>query len=474
MPRISWAWGCGRPRVGHSTTPGRRGSEGASPRAVAPQRGDRVILVGMSHVYGDSTPFPYDVDYIELSRHAVDCAVQLLSAQHAILSALERADSLNQAQTTQVARLSAMSRAVEGALDAFLTADSVQTERIAGRLRDCLSNTCAEELASIERQTREEVEHTRSIVLRSGESAERSLEAFLLRHDLPETELALTWAADGDNGYTGQVGVKTPFGVTAAFSLAIPPEHPWSRPRRVSDLAPGLEVHFPQQAGWLSKRVAMAPVKLDRFFLSFIRLDADQAEFRLRKGSGSGSGYRIAVQLHGALQVALQPLAEDGSTDADVPLVLDGEDSAQMFRLCNRVIESMQGLASLRRNMVAAELDAHALRELDWPAAVAERLIAHIGPVVSEISRRSGAPAELVLRRDIGGGRREEMYVTKADLYEKVLALPPSRRATFDVLGLGEPARAALAPANSPRSTAPTVTASNADAAAEAALAPAE
>jgi len=427
----------------------------------------------MSHVYGDSTSFPYDVDYIELSRHAVDCAVQLLSAQHAIQAAQERADSLSQAQTTQLARLSAMARAVEGALDSFLTADSVQTERIAGRLRDCLNNTCGEELASIERQTLQEVEHTRSIVSRSGESAERSLEAFLLRHDLPETELSLTWAAAGDNGYTGQVGVTTPFGVGAAFSLAIPPEHPWARPRRVSDLAPGLEVHFPQQAGWLSKRVEMAPVKLDRFFLGFVRLDADQAEFRLRKGPGSGSGYLVTVQLHGQLQVALRPLGEDGSPDADAPLVLDGEDSAQMFRLCNRVIESMQGLASLRRNMVSAELDAQPLRELEWPAAVAERLIAHIGPVVSEISRRSGAPGELVLRRDVGGGRREEVYVTKAELYEKVLVLPPSRRSAFDALGLGDPVRAAAAPAFGGRSIAPAVTAGSADTAAVPAVAPA-
>ena len=53
----------------------------------------RVSLEGMSHVYGDSTPFPYDVDYIDLSRLAVDCAVQLLSAQHAIAASVESGPS---------------------------------------------------------------------------------------------------------------------------------------------------------------------------------------------------------------------------------------------------------------------------------------------------------------------------------------------------------------------------------------------
>ena len=34
----------------------------------------RVMLQGMSFLYGDSTQFPYDIDYIELTRNAVDCA----------------------------------------------------------------------------------------------------------------------------------------------------------------------------------------------------------------------------------------------------------------------------------------------------------------------------------------------------------------------------------------------------------------
>jgi hypothetical protein len=67
---------------------------------------------------------------------------------------------------------------------------------------------------------------------------------------------------------------------------------------------------------------------------------------------------------------------------------------------------------------------------------VAELLIAHVGPELREIAKRSGAPGELVLRREAGGGRREEMYVTSADLLRRVQVLPPDRRAVFTPLGL--------------------------------------
>ena len=237
--------------------------------------------------------------------------------------------------------------------------------------------------------------------------------------------------------------MKTPFGIRAVFNLAIPPDHIWSRSRRAGDLSPGLEVHFPQQSGWLSKRVEMAPLKLDRLFLSVVKLDSTSAEFHLRKNPSSGSGYRVRMTTEDEMRkVVIQPIGDEGVPDAEAPLTLDGADAEQMLAFCARVVESTCDLSTMRRSMVSAEYDGEPLADAKWPEAVAERLIEQLAPVVNEISLRSGAPGELVLRRDVGGGRREEVYVTKAELYEKVLVLPPTRRSSFERLGLVDPLRA--------------------------------
>jgi hypothetical protein len=405
----------------------------------------------MSHVYGDSTPFPYDVDYIDLSRLAVDCAVQLLSAQHAIAASVERSEALIQERRAEIGRINTMARSIETSLEPFVKSGAPATERIAQRMLECVQGTASSELATLEHQAAEESSHIRNIVARSGESAQRALEAFLLRHDLPGTELSLSWSSAGEQSYAASVTIKTPFGIEAVFSLAIPPDHLWSRSRRVVELSPpGLEVHFPQQSGWLSKRVEMAPLKLDRMFLSAMKLDATSAEFRLRKGAGTGSGYRVLVTMLEERRVVIQPLGEDGTPDADAPLTLDGDDSAQMIKFCTRLVESTADLPGLRRSLVSAEYDGEALNDNKWPELVAERLLSQLAPVVSEIALRSGAPGELVLRRDVGGGRREEVYVTKAELYEKVLVLPPSRRASFERLGLYDPLREAAPVSSGP------------------------
>jgi hypothetical protein len=402
----------------------------------------------MSHLYGDSTTFPYDVDYIDLSRHAVDCAVQLFSAQQAIGSALERAEGQDRLRIEEQARLTAMSEAVENALLPFLRADSEQTTMMASRILECSKNAANEELASGDRRANDVTVHAKHVVQSAGESARRSLETFLTRYDLPETEVSLVLTCAGEHSHSGQVNVRSPFGVSAGFSLRIPPDHAWSRPRRVAELAPGLEVHLPQQAGWISKRVEMAPVKLDRLYFSSVKIAGTQLELSLRKSPNSGAGYRLLVDLRGGHGAQLAPFDDSGpgigTLDAEPPLTLEGEDGARMLQLAQRVIESIHGLAYLRGSMLELTLDDQPPKELEWPEIVAERLIGHLAPVVTEISRRSGAPGELVLRKDVGDGRRDEMYVTKAELWQKLLVLPPERRAAFAALGLCEPPRGAV------------------------------
>jgi hypothetical protein len=401
----------------------------------------------MSYLYGDSTTFPYDVDYIELSRHGVECAMQLLSAQHAIVSALGREEAQSQGRNADRARLIHMAEAVESSLAPFLNSESEQVVRAAARALQAVKTALEDERAEGDRRANEGATHAQHVIQRASESAHRALESFLARHDVPETELGLTLSCAGEQGYGGEVAIRSPFGISATFALRSGSEHSWVRPRRVGDLAPGLEIHVPQNSGWISKRIELAPVKLDRLFFNSVRVAGAELELVLTKSANGGSGYRVSVDLRGGRGVLATPLNDNGLADADPPLTLDGEDAARMLELSQRVLESVQGLTALRGSMRSISLDEQPLEQVEWPETAAHRLLAELAPVVLEISRRSGAPGELVLRRDVGGGRREEIYVTKAELWERLLVLPPERRAAFAALGLTAPSLAPAEPA---------------------------
>jgi hypothetical protein len=270
----------------------------------------------------------------------------------------------------------------------------------------------------------------------------------VLRHDLPNTSVGLRLLA-GEEAYSGQALVATPFGIEAVFALAIPEAHEWGKLRRVAELSAGTEVHVPLESGWISKRVAVTPVKLDKLVITEVALASDRSLITLRKGARSGPGFQLEVTQENQPKATLRKLGEDGGPTSDPIIALEGEDAMHALRLWTRTLDSTRDLAMRRQTMTNATFDGKPLKETDEPQAIANKMINVLAPVVQEIARRSGAPGELVLRRDIGEGRREEIYITKAELNEKVMTLPATLRPVFDPFELSEGPRSPRAPAPS-------------------------
>lgn len=404
----------------------------------------------MGHVYGDSTPFPYDVNFIEQIRKTVDCGVELMSAQDAIRQSRERALSAEQLRHAERARLTALADALKLSMTAFISSSSERISRAAARILDGARAVVEGEFNALDGHVVDTQAHGRSTVDKAKEAVYRALEAFTLNLDLPNTEVRLRLLA-GEESYAGQVMLRTPFGVEAVFSLAIPGAHAWGKPRRVLELSASTEVHLPAETGLFSKRVTLQPVRLDKLFVTEVVNGPERALVLLRKGPRSGAGYEIEVS-HVDKRILLRKLADDGTPEPNAErFELGGEDQVHLERLWNRIQESTHDLIERRQSMTSATFDDADLRALEEPHELLTRMVNVVAPVVQEIARRSGAPGELVLRRDLGEGRREEIYITKAELHEKVMTLPPTARAVFDPFELSDGPRSPRAPIPSER-----------------------
>jgi hypothetical protein len=392
----------------------------------------------MSRVYGDSTPFPHDLDYIQMLRDGIDCSVRLLSAQHSIRAAMQRADIAEKAKQHEASELDALFERVQSAATSSLNEGLDRTVRTAAQIVAGTRSMVDAAIRDLDANVAVEVNQARHIVDKAREITASAIEQYLEQHSGPGSRLCLQLLASNDAN-SGHVTVITPYGVSAVFGVAIPPSHVWARPRRVGDVVANIEIHMPKESGWLSKRVEMTPVRLERFFISDVMWSGRSGLLRMRRGAASGSGYQLRVELDNGMQLSMSPVGEDGRTDDSQPLVLEGNDQTTMLGLWKGVVASSRDLMGLRRRMVSAAFLDRPLLEVESPRALAEALIADMAPTVVEISRRSGAPGELVLRRNLGEGRREETYCTHSELLEKVLVLPPDLRSAFGSLNLSGP-----------------------------------
>ena len=399
----------------------------------------------MARVYGDSTPFPHDIDYIHMLRDGVDCTVRLLSAQHSIRVAEERADYAERAMRNEVTELNALFDRIHAAATQPITDGMEVALRAASQIAAGARAVVDGAARELEAQVGIESSQSGHIIDKARETASSAIEQFLERHTPPDSRLCLQLTANPEAN-VAHVTLLTPYGVSAVFGVAIPAAHAWARPRRVGDLAAHVEIQMPKESGWLSKRVEMAPLRLERLFISDVTFSERSGMMRLRRGAGLGSGYEFRIELETGVKLSVCPVREDGGVDDQQPLVVQGNDQGTLLSLWQAVVQSAADLMRLRQRMVSAAFNGRPLLEIEAPRVVAEALIGHMAPVVSEISRRSGAPGELVLRRNLGEGRREETYCTHAELIEKIMVLPPDLRIVFSALHLSGSMASALPP----------------------------
>jgi hypothetical protein len=103
-----------------------------------------------SCVYGDSTTFPHEGNFIELIRHAVDCGVSLLGAQHTIHRAIARTSEVDRAKHMERTRLESMSASLKRTLAGEMPPGAERLLRAGARILDATRVAIEGEILALE------------------------------------------------------------------------------------------------------------------------------------------------------------------------------------------------------------------------------------------------------------------------------------------------------------------------------------
>ncbi|MFO0618290.1 MAG: hypothetical protein U0414_37195 [Polyangiaceae bacterium] len=389
------------------------------------------------YLFGDSTPFPLDENFLDTGCAAVECAVALLRADEVRVEEKRLVAAVEQRTLQEVGHFEHFEATVRSAYAEPVDDLRSQIGLSAQRMTDAL---------------RKEIMSFRdAAIAKALETAALSrvmpaIGKFFERHQLPNTKWSIAWGVrlDGRGTTVAQVHARAPGDLDVSMDVAIPVEHAWSKAVRVSSLASGVGIHL------IKKRVLRKPrvelETLDALYVTELIDLPGESSMTLRRSSKRTSvGLRIVYAPDGTVQVAR--IAEDGSRSAE-PESMGPEDAAVARALFARVAGQLRSLVPHRAKLRAAyfrDVPLHAPptesapegRVFEQPAAIARLLIESIAPYIREIARRSNGAGELALKRTLGDGRREELFVSYDTVLAGVAKLAPMHRALFDLFGLG-------------------------------------
>ena len=394
----------------------------------------------MTYLYGDSSPAPLTGNFIELVRDAMELCVGILLADERIQKGAATGRAHRDAAEAELARIdklggqvtSALGRMahpqVESPADRAAAMIAQAAEELVGRARESVRASLAAEIAAVDAEQARE---------RAG--CVKALEKLLLRHAPPASEVGLRLEQlGGSRVYQGELLLRTPFGLEAALELEIPPTHLFGKLLRIGAVAPGLGVTIAER-GWIRKGIRSRHRRLDRYTLTALRVDSEGTAMDLRsRPDDDAAGFQILARSDGA-PVRLIPLGSAVERTPPLERLLD-EDAKALLSLRDQLVAALGELSRCRSALKLVRFEGTPLELHPEPRRLVEQIIRSMAPLVQEVQRRSLSPTELVLKRVLADDRREEIFVTKADLLRKLEGLPESMRRLFESLSLEEEA----------------------------------
>jgi hypothetical protein len=386
----------------------------------------------MSYLFGDSTPSPFRINFIEFLRLAMGFSVHVLRVERRVLT--EQMKRIQLEDDTDTDRqhldglLSRVTKTIQDASAAVQPRVAEHAALIQTKAREvielgdqALQQALTEDLAEIEQNIQLE-----------RKSSLAALEKVLLAYDLPEAKNTIHVRLAEGGRYTAWLESVTSYGLSTTVELTVPAESVFAHDARVERLIDGFEIRAPETAGWIRKESRMLPQKLGRFHITELTL-GDEALIKLRSTlEVQAAGYDISFCAEEP-QVRIVKTGKDAEQDAFDP---EPGDIPHLLRLRDKLEEAAMTLSTKRRSLTSARLDDEPVEQSARMRAFLERLVQVLAPMVREIAAHSLSSGELVLRRMIGEDRREEIFVTKSELHASLEGMSDADRQLFAPLEL--------------------------------------
>ena len=384
--------------------------------------------------YGDGTPFPLDENFIETLTAAVEACTGAFMPLTQLDERRENARSGRADADRELGRLNDLEKSLTSALSPFMVPDkkSAQAQGVAQKTLQAAKTAIQQARAQVE--GRVSALEAQASAGTANDAVLAALRPFFDHQQLPNAKWIMSWDVRGTEPQAD--AVATSGRLQAAFRLAV---DPYRQPIRVDQLAEAVIVHM-MKKGLLGK-AKPAPVELGRYVMvAFEKTLTDHVITLKEKPDRASQGLRFTVGDKGATWQSLSP-SGDAESEANP---LDIEDVDGIRRLGEGANKALKDLIQ-HRTLVDIQLGSSAMAQLPEPRIVPMEVLQQLTPLARTIRERSRMSGELVLKRDLGNGRREELFVPRAQLSTKFAKLPMEYRKPFEDMGIaGEDTQPAI------------------------------
>ncbi len=395
----------------------------------------------MRFLYGDSAPFPLGYNFLATLEVFMTAATRIVQLESDARELTRQSEELAAGRVKGLEALDQFHTVVMRAVQD--TAQKVQHAHAleyAHKVAQFASSYVDEHRRVTIGASEREAMQCRTENERRVAEQRQQLEGFLKVAKLPilATKVSMRLTPDGKDGRarTDMSAVfDNPDGIQTAFNLGTHKVAAWALPRKISELAQGVDLLVGVDKSWLRGTVTPKQVNVDEWVITQFDLADDAFGLVIRRKLAEKEALQFALR---RTEAGLSGTVEHpGHANSEA---LSGQLGTSDLDALDRVWQALR-LASRealehKEQLVTVSLDGTPVFEGGLVIPFVVRLVTMFAPTVREIAKRSPNEFELSLKQESEGGRREEIYLRKEQLVSKLQPLSSIGREIFAPLGL--------------------------------------
>lgn len=393
----------------------------------------------MRFLYGDSAPFPLGYNFLATLEVFMTSATRIVQLESEARELTRQSDEVANGRMKGLEALDQFHTVVMRAVrDTAQKVQHAHALEYAQKVADFASHYVDEHRRATMGASEREAAQCRSDNDRRIAEQRAQLESFLKQAKLPilATKVSMRLVTEGkDSRHQMSAVFDNPDGIQTAFTLGTSKVGAWALPRKVSELAQGVDLLVGVDKSWLRGTVTPKQVNVDDWIITQFDLADDSFALMLRrklteKETLSFQLRRTEAGLSGMVEHPGHPNAEALNGQ------LGGADLAALERVWQAVRLASREVLEHKEQLLTVSLDGTPVFEGGLVIPFVVRLVTMFAPTVREIAKRSPNEFELSLKQENEGGRREEVYLRKDQLVSQLHPLSSIGREVFAPLGL--------------------------------------
>lgn len=374
--------------------------------------------------FGDGTAFPLEENFIDTLTQAVEACTQAFSPLAELDARREKAIVAERDSHREVERLLELERVVEAAVGQFTSGGGGLAQATAHKIVTATKQSVAAVRSQVEGRARAMLAEAEPRNV--ADRVQAAMSPFFERVELPGTTWVTSWDGRGQTARAEAASTSGRLG--AAYTLDL--SGVWQQPVRNDQFAADVIVHLVRKRTF--GKAKPTPLDLSKMLMISIEQRARETVLGVRESIKALTGYRFVLGEDGATFSNLGPT---GELEPEVHAITD-EDLPNLRRLADGAVSQLAALRA-RRTVRELRFGGEVMSSLKEPKVFPLELLGQLTPLCRALRERSPVAGELVMKRDIGDGRREELFVPRAALAARFQPLPPDYRRPFEDMGLG-------------------------------------